>query len=121
MGEPVDTVRRIHDPPPLTAQEISAMQECMAMHGLPDGELAERMLATIVSLQFSLTAAQQRIADLEAQCARVQRDAERFEWFFGDSDKLPFMSNYLLGIRESWTPDQWRAAIDAAMAAKGAG
>lgn len=69
-------------------------------------------------LQSALTAAHQRLSEQETLLAERNRDAERFEWFFGDSDKLPFMSNYLLGVRESWTPNQWRAAIDEAMGAR---
>lgn len=52
---------------------------------------------------------------LAARVAELERDARRMEWFFGPSDKLLYMQNYLLGIREKWTVDQWRASIDAAM------
>ena len=42
-------------------------------------------------------------------------DTERFDWYFGSSDKLPFVETYLKGMIEKWTPNQWRAAIDAEM------
>lgn len=58
------------------------------------------------------------LATRNQQNAALVKDRDRFEWFFGESDKLPFMSNYMLGVRESWTPDQWRAAIDAASGAR---
>jgi hypothetical protein len=48
------------------------------------------------------------------------KDSERFDWYFGpDSVKfLDFMAQYLKGMHERWSPDQWRTAIDAAIAAK---
>jgi hypothetical protein len=50
--------------------------------------------------------------------AQFVRDAERFDWYFGpDSVKCTdFMTQYFKGMKERWTPDQWRAAIDAALA-----
>jgi hypothetical protein len=60
-----------------------------------------------------LTAVQEALAERNA----LARDAARFDWYFGPNVLKPadFMSEYLRGVREQWTPDQWRAAIDAAM------
>lgn len=48
--------------------------------------------------------------------AEVLRDAERFCWYFSDKPKGDWLSTYLDGVRTGWTTDQWRAAIDAAIA-----
>ena len=53
--------------------------------------------------------------------AEAERDTERFDWFFGEADKFPFLhkfpflQTYMVGVREKWSLAQWRAAIDAAM------
>lgn len=47
--------------------------------------------------------------------ARVEADAARFSWFFGNRDKGSFVPSYMRGLRKQWTLDQWRAAIDEAM------
>jgi hypothetical protein len=44
-------------------------------------------------------------------------DAQRFAWYFSDSPKGDFLMTYLDGMKQGWTADQWRAAIDAAMGA----
>jgi hypothetical protein len=58
-----------------------------------------------------LTAVQEALAERNA----LARDAARFDWYFGRTDKIDFMQTYLTGMKDGWTPDQWRAAIDAAM------
>ena len=52
---------------------------------------------------------------ISEQVKRMARDAARFDWYFGRTDKIDFMQTYLTGMKDGWTPDQWRAAIDAAM------
>jgi hypothetical protein len=52
---------------------------------------------------------------LKAERDALARDAARFDWYFGRTDKIDFMQTYLTGMKDGWTPDQWRAAIDAAM------
>lgn len=42
------------------------------------------------------------------------RDAERFHWYISSEPKGNFLNTYLRGVREKWTLDQWRAAIDSA-------
>lgn len=45
----------------------------------------------------------------------LRGDAERLAWWFSwDAKPAGFMNTYLQGIRERWSLDQWRAAIDAA-------
>lgn len=67
MGEPVDT----------SAEAVRVTNPSYAEYlNSPAGKIITEQREQIVSLQSSLTAAQQRIADLEAQCARVQRDAD---------------------------------------------
>lgn len=44
----------------------------------------------------------------------LRADAERFAWWFSDIDKKEFIKEYLRGVREKWTLEQWRSAIDAA-------
>jgi len=46
-------------------------------------------------------------------------DAKRFRWWFGPLDvdaKGKFVLPYIEGCTNNWTLDQWRAAVDAAMA-----
>jgi hypothetical protein len=54
-------------------------------------------------------------AQLKQERDALARDAARFDWYFGRTDKIDFMQTYLTGMKDGWTPDQWRAAIDAAM------
>lgn len=43
----------------------------------------------------------------------IDPDGPRFIWFFSDTSKPPEMINeYLQGVREHWTVDQWRAHVD---------
>lgn len=44
-----------------------------------------------------------------------EQDARRFAWFLSDAPKGDFITVYLQGVREHWSLDQWRDAIDAAM------
>jgi len=48
----------------------------------------------------------------------IVQDAERFIWWFSDIDKGDFLNEYMRGMREHWTLDQWRIAIDRAMGIK---
>jgi hypothetical protein len=43
-------------------------------------------------------------------------DANRFRWWFGPEDKVIVALPYFDGCTKGWTLDQWRAAVDAAMA-----
>jgi hypothetical protein len=60
-------------------------------------------------------------AQLKQERDALARDAARFDWYFGRTDKIDFMQTYLTGMKDGWTPDQWRAAIDAAMKGARAG
>lgn len=42
------------------------------------------------------------------------QDAERFHWYISSEPKGNFLNTYLRGVREKWTLDQWRVAIDRA-------
>lgn len=50
-----------------------------------------------------------------AELAALRADAERLEWYFGPASKADWLDTFMTGVRENWTVDQWRAAIDAAM------
>lgn len=42
-----------------------------------------------------------------------EEDAERFRWFFGASDKTyECIGEWLVGVRERWTVDEWRSWCD---------
>jgi hypothetical protein len=43
-------------------------------------------------------------------------DAKRFRFWFGPADKESMALPYIEGCTKGWTLDQWRAAVDAAMA-----
>jgi hypothetical protein len=60
------------------------------------------------------------IERLRAELTEARRDSERLDWYFGAELKGgEFINAYMTGIREGWTPNQWRAAIDAARAGGG--
>lgn len=56
-------------------------------------------------------------ADATQEATRQdERDAARFVWWVSNAPKPPeFMTDFMRGMREQWTVDQWRAATDAAM------
>jgi len=63
--------------------------------------------------------ANDRVSDwdeVRAERDALRADAERFAWYFGSEDKMPFMKAYIDGLASGYTLDQWRAAIDAAIA-----
>lgn len=45
--------------------------------------------------------------------SQLAAERERFDWYLGAGIKSGFLDTYLQGVREGWTPDQWRASIDA--------
>lgn len=49
----------------------------------------------------------------EAESLRLDRD--RWDWFFGPTEKGHSLAAYMQGVAERWTPDQWRAWADTAM------
>jgi hypothetical protein len=60
----------------------------------------------------------QVVAALSALRAQQDtKDGERFAWYFSDKPKGDFLNAFMQGIREHWSLDQWRAAIDAARGA----
>ena len=43
----------------------------------------------------------------------LMQDGRRFQWYFDDNHKNPeFANEYLKGVREKWSIDQWRTLID---------
>jgi hypothetical protein len=60
-------------------------------------------------------------AAIDTMCPGVSgedtKDGERFAWYFSDEPKGDFLSAFMQGVREHWSLDQWRAAIDAARGA----
>jgi hypothetical protein len=59
---------------------------------------------------------------LHVRLLAAERDAARFVWYFDWTTKGEnFIAAYMQGMREHWTLDQWRAAIDKAMSAALAG
>jgi hypothetical protein len=59
--------------------------------------------------------------ELEALCAergeeieRLRVDGERLRWFFGDANKTAWLPEYMRGVQEHWSYEQWMASIDAA-------
>ena len=58
-------------------------------------------------------------AELRAECERLRKDAARFAAWFGDNDDIrntALMRVHHDGVNSDATIDEWRAAIDAAMA-----
>ena len=62
---------------------------------------------------FSEAAAELR--RLEAECERLKRDAERWNWWMSDAPKD--IQTYLFGCRDKWTTERWNAWADQAIAA----
>jgi hypothetical protein len=57
---------------------------------------------------------------LETRLLAAERDAARFVWYFDWTTKGEnFIAAYMQGMREHWTLEQWRAAIDKAMSLAG--
>lgn len=54
---------------------------------------------------------------LRARIAELERDAARLDWWFSfdKAKQAAFVNQYLIGMREQWSPAKWRDAIDAAM------
>lgn len=63
-----------------------------------------------------LVEAADELERLTREPEEARKDQARLEWFFGPGDKTPFLDHYLLGVRQNYSIDQWRTAIDAAMA-----
>ena len=72
----------------------------------------------LIQAQFELArvCSDNNITALLTRIDALQRDAERFKWYFGDCPKGDWMCTYLDGMKTGWTTDEWRSAIDAAMA-----
>ena len=106
-GGGADRVARQHKDGKLTARErIAALLDEM------------EALASIVNspiVHEERNKLEGEIEALKAERDALARDAARFDWYFGRTDKIDFMQTYLTGMKDGWTPDQWRAAIDAAM------
>ncbi len=80
----------------------------------------EQLWAELAACRESLDRLQQTWAEnapaakYKAELAACIDDAKRLEWYFNPKRKhVDFMSVYMRGVREEWTVDQWRAAIDA--------
>lgn len=56
------------------------------------------------------------IASLTARCRELESDRARLEYWLGDGPKDT--NEFLRGVREHWTIEQWRTYIDAQMGAK---
>ena len=55
---------------------------------------------------------EERNVGLQARAEEHRADAERFQWWMSNEPKSVDIQEYLLGIRERWTLDQWRAYVD---------
>lgn len=61
--------------------------------------------------QFAAALAQPPSAEVQGL------DSVRFEWWFSKEPKYEFFDQYMEGVSAGWSLDQWRTAIDAAIAA----
>lgn len=67
---------------------------------------------------YPAAVAKLRTALAQPPSAEVQGlDSVRFEWWFSNEPKYEFFDQYMEGVSAGWSLDQWRTAIDAAMAA----
>ena len=60
---------------------------------------------------------EQSLATLRAEIERLEKDAARLEFWFSPDAKVVDINEYMKGIREKWSVDQWRNYIDAAKGA----
>ena len=68
---------------------------------------------------LQLDSQRDKITELEAALAAAQKDAERWVWWMSDKPKPgATINDYLQGVREHWTLNQWRAWADAAIDAE---
>jgi hypothetical protein len=44
----------------------------------------------------------------------AKADADRFVWWFSADKSADFLAAYMTGMREDWSLDKWRQAIDKA-------
>ena len=92
------------------SQLQEAISDCKRLDSLLKSVIAERTEAWRMAGEAD---------SLRRERDALARDAARFNWYFGRTGKESvFVGEYMRGIREGWTPDQWRAAIDAAMSEK---
>lgn len=73
----------------------------------------------LVSDAIALEAAD-TIEQQAARIAELEKDAARLDWWFSfdKAKQAAFVNQYLIGMREQWSPAKWRDAIDAAMERK---
>lgn len=149
MGKPVDTVRRWNidrdgDDLLICFDDHGKGEKCEYVRYVPASALTETRAELsqrqdrIGELRIELTAAQQRISDLEAQCARVaelEADSSRLQWLedepvevsvedraiadTGDYDStIAVYERYASPSRRELIGhgSTWRQAIDSAMA-----
>jgi hypothetical protein len=47
------------------------------------------------------------------------QDTKRLDWYLGASASPPSIEDWIRGMKEGWTPTQWRAWIDECLNAEG--
>ena len=60
-----------------------------------------------------------RVGRLCVEVEELEKDKALVEWYFSPKPKFGFLNEYLQGIHQGWTVDQWRARCHAAMQAEG--
>jgi hypothetical protein len=102
-----------------TIQRYAQMNDYVDPH--PNGDYvlhADHLTALVDLANWILVREAEKdaeIAGLRAELAEARRERDRLDWYFGPALKGgDFINTYMTGIREKWTPNQWRAAIDAA-------
>lgn len=65
--------------------------------------------------EIALRGTTEKLAKAEAELEELRKDKARIEWFFGQTNKGPFIEGYCRGVRDNWSVDQWRTWADAAI------
>ena len=89
--------------------------ECLDCLAIENEELRERVEQIHDAWRIAETTADA----LSEQIAELENDKALVEWYFSPKPKFGFLNEYLQGIHQGWTVDQWRACCHAAMQAEG--
>jgi hypothetical protein len=94
-------------------QEVGQLRDQLAEVERPLDKQMARLNANLLAANRARMDAERELDAARADAERA--DAERFAYWFGNKPKpLSLVDDYLEGIRERWSLDLWRAAIDAA-------
>jgi hypothetical protein len=108
---------------PSADQVRAALRDPAQVHvAMLRGEIAKPDIRSMLHVYGEAALARWDASAQPSATAGEAQDAARFAWWFSEAPKPDaFMATYLQGVREHWSLDQWRTAIDAALAQRTGG